>query len=74
MHICMSFQYKLCRVKKVQTGPKGIPFCVTHDGRTIRYPDPIVKVNDTVQVDISTGKIIDVLKFDSGSMLFYGFH
>ncbi|CAG0879791.1 unnamed protein product [Darwinula stevensoni] len=61
-------KYKLCRVKKVQTGPKGIPFCVTHDGRTIRYPDPIVKVNDTVQVDIGTGKIIDVLKFDSGNL------
>ncbi|GJQ67549.1 RpS4 [Trypoxylus dichotomus] len=36
-------KYKLCKVKKVQTGPKGIPFLVTHDGRTIRYPDPIIK-------------------------------
>lgn len=64
-------KYKLCRVKRVQTGPKGIPFCVTNDGRTIRYPDPLIKVNDTVQLDIATGKITDFIKFDSGSYLIY---
>ena len=25
-------------------GPRGIPYAVTHDGRTLRYPDPDVKV------------------------------
>jgi ribosomal protein S4E len=50
----------------VQTGPKGIPFLVTHDGRTIRYPDPVIKVNDTIQLDIATSKIMDSIKFDSG--------
>merc|ERR1712191_6490 len=29
-------QYKLCKVKRVQVGPKGIPFLTTHDGRAIR--------------------------------------
>ncbi len=24
--------YKLCRVQKIETGAKGIPFLVTHDG------------------------------------------
>lgn len=62
----LSFQYKLCKVKRVQTGLKGIPFLVTHDGRTIRYPDPLIKVNDTVQLDIATSKIMDSIKFDSG--------
>lgn len=47
-------------------GPKGVPFVVTHDGRTIRYPDPAVKVNDTVVVDIASAKITDFIKFDSG--------
>merc|ERR1712168_1302678 len=32
--------YKLCKVKKVGTGRKGVPFLVTHDARTIRYPNP----------------------------------
>merc|ERR1712230_163733 len=33
-------EYKLGKVKRVQLGKGGIPFLVTHDARTIRYPDP----------------------------------
>ena len=29
-------KYKLCRVRKVATGPKNVPFLYTSDGRTIR--------------------------------------
>ena len=65
------FQYKLCKVKRVCVGPKGVPFLVTNDSRTIRYPDPLIKVHDTVQVDIATGKIIDSIKFDSGKISNY---
>merc|ERR1712193_490304 len=61
-------KYKLCRVREVKTGPKGIPYLYTTDGRTIRYPDPIVKVHDSIQVDISSGKVQDVIKFDSGNL------
>jgi len=61
-------KYKLCRVRKVKTGAKGIPFIYTSDGRTIRYPDPIVKVHDTVQVDLATSKIQDTIKFDTGNL------
>ncbi|KAI9592040.1 40S ribosomal protein S4 [Syncephalis fuscata] len=52
-------KYKLCKVKKVQVGTKAIPFVVTHDGRTIRYPDPLVKANDTIKFDLETGKIVE---------------
>merc|ERR1719217_990469 len=55
--------YKLCRVKKVMRGPKGTPYAVTHDGRTLRYPDPDVKANDTVRLDIASGKILDHVKY-----------
>lgn len=44
------------------------PLLVTHDGRTIRYPDPVIKVNDTIQVEIATSKILDIIKFDSGNL------
>merc|ERR550514_1922853 len=60
--------YKLCRVKKVLTGPKGIPYVVTHDGRTLKYPDPDVKVNDTVRLDLETGKMLDYAKFEVGNV------
>lgn len=52
----------------MQVGAKGIPFLVTHDGRTIRYPDPLIKVSDTVKFDLDTGKISDTLKFEVGNI------
>jgi len=72
--------YKLCRVQQYATGNKSsigrnpfatgqaaaIPYIVTHDGRTIRYPDPSICPNDTVKVDIKTGKILDFVKFETG--------
>jgi small subunit ribosomal protein S4e len=33
---------------------------------SIRYPDPAIKVNDTVKIDLATGKITDFIKFDTG--------
>jgi small subunit ribosomal protein S4e len=59
--------YKLCRVQKIQRGPKGTPYAITHDGRTLRYPDPDVKPNDTVRLDLETGKMLDHVKFEIGS-------
>lgn len=62
-------KYKLCKIKKVLVGPKGVPMIVTHDGRTIRYPDPHVKVNDTIRLDLATNKIEEYIKFDSGNLV-----
>jgi small subunit ribosomal protein S4e len=44
-------------------GPKGIPFVVTHDGRTIRFPNPDIKADDTVRVNLRNGEITDFYKF-----------
>lgn len=61
-------QYKLCRVKKVQVGAKSVPFIVTNDGRTIRYPDPLIRANDTVRFNLTTGKVEAFAKFEVGSI------
>jgi len=61
-------EYKLGKVKRVQLGKGGIPFLVTHDARTIRYPDPSINVNDTVKIDLNTGKIAEYIKFDTGAI------
>merc|ERR1712080_408806 len=61
--------YKLLKVRKVQLGAKGVPFIVTHDGRTIRYPDPAIKVNDTVKFDLVENKIVDHIKFEQGNLV-----
>jgi len=61
--------YKLCKVKRVLKGPKGVPYCVTMDGRTIRYPDPDIKTNDSIRLDLTTGKILDHIKFEVGNVV-----
>ncbi|XP_043778827.1 40S ribosomal protein S4, X isoform-like [Cervus elaphus] len=61
-------KYKLCKVRKIFVGIKGIPHLVTHDARTIHYPNPLIKVNDTIQIDLGTGKITDFIKFDTGNL------
>merc|ERR1712179_272238 len=44
---------KLCKVKKVSTGQKAVPYLVTHDALVI---------------EIATGKITQSVKFDSGML------
>ena len=61
--------YKLCKVRQVALGARGVPYIVTHDGRTIRYPNPDIKVNDTVKFDLEQGKIVDFVKFDTGNLV-----
>lgn len=61
--------FKLLKVKKHQLGAKGVPHLVTHDGRTIRYPDPAIKVNDTVKFDFVQNKIVDHVKFEAGNVV-----
>lgn len=60
--------YKLCKVKKVEKGPKGVNHVVTHDGRTVRFPDPETKSNDTIRLNLETGEIEDFLKFEHGNV------
>jgi small subunit ribosomal protein S4e len=46
----------------------AIPYIVTHDGRTVRYPTPGIKLGDSVKFDIKTGKITGHLKFEVGNI------
>jgi len=61
--------YKLCRVKTITTGANKIPYAITHDGRTLKYVDPEVSANDSVRVDLATGKILDFVKFEPGNVV-----
>jgi len=60
--------YKLCRVKDIGRGIKNVAHLNTHDGRTIRFPDPEIRAYDTVRVEIATGKILDFIKFEQGNV------
>ena len=41
---------------------------VTHDVHTICYPDPLIKANETTQIDLEEGKIAEFIKFDTGNL------
>jgi len=74
--------FKLLRVQRVARGSEAtigrnpfhsgqagaIPYLTTHDGRTVRFADPAVRVNDTIKFDIASGKQIGHLKFDVGQL------
>jgi small subunit ribosomal protein S4e len=62
-------EFKLLKIKKVSVGSKGVPFVCTHDGRTIRYPHPEIKENDTVKFNLKTNKIEEVLKLGVGNLV-----
>ena len=52
-------QFKLLKVKGKAMGPNKIPYIVTHDARTIRFPHPEIAEGDTIKYDITNGKIIE---------------
>lgn len=76
-------QYKLCRVVKTAVGAKAsigtnpffngqkaaIPYLTTHDGRTIRFADPSIKANDSIKLNLSTGKVEAAYKFEVGALV-----
>ena len=60
-------KYKLCKVTKRMMGPKKIPFITTSDGRTLRYPNPLIKEHDTVKLNLENNEIIDYYKYKIGA-------
>jgi small subunit ribosomal protein S4e len=61
-------KFKLLKIRKVSVGMKGIPYAVSHDGRTIRYPDPLIKAGDSIKFNLVTKKAEDHIKFESGAL------
>jgi len=74
--------YKLVRVVKLDKANKAsigsnplqhgqrsaIPYVVTHDGRTIRFADPAYRVNDSLKLDLKTGRPVAHYKFEAGQL------
>jgi len=59
-------EFKLCRVKRRAMGHKGVPYVVTHDGRTLRFPHPLIQRNDTVKLNLTNNEIVTYYKFEEG--------
>jgi len=59
--------FKLCKVKSKAMGANKIPYIVTHDGRTLRFPHPDIKKNDTIKLNLQTGEVDSLIKFENGA-------
>jgi small subunit ribosomal protein S4e len=60
-------KFKLCKIKAKEIGANKVPYIVTHDGRTLRYPDPKINVGDTIKLELATSKILDCLPQEIGN-------
>jgi len=60
-------KFKLCRIKRKAMGQNKIPYIITHDGRSIRYPHPDIKKNDSVKFNLETGEVESLIKFENGA-------
>lgn len=63
-------KYKLLKVKRKAVGPNKIPYIVTHDSRTIRFPHPEICESDTVKYDLEKGQIVSWIKNESGKLCY----
>jgi small subunit ribosomal protein S4e len=62
--------FKLCRITKVYLGVNKVPFAVTHDGRSIRYPDPEAKVRLIV---VCVCALLHLMSMQKISLCFFAF-
>jgi len=60
-------KFKLCKVHRKITGQHNKPMIITNDARTINYPDPLIKVNDTIVYDLKEHKIKDYIHMEVGN-------
>ncbi|XP_057774995.1 40S ribosomal protein S4-like [Salvia miltiorrhiza] len=65
LQICSDCASHLCESSE----RSGIPYINTFDGMTIRYPDPLIKANDTIKLDLDSNKIVDFIKYDVGNVV-----
>jgi small subunit ribosomal protein S4e len=60
-------RFKLLKVTKKILGPNKVPYIVTHDARTIRFPNPNIEIGDTLKYDLIDRKIVDIAKLEIGN-------
>ena len=65
-------KFKLCKILRKDTVPKGLVQYGTHDGRNLTFPatDPQsseFSTNDTLRISIPTQRVLNHMKFEKGN-------
>lgn len=48
---------KILKIVRVEIGANKIPYAVSHDARTLRFPDPSLKVGDSILYNFETNTV-----------------
>jgi len=59
---------KLLRVEKLRYAANRTPYASCHDGRVVRYPDPLLNKHDTLIYNLQTKQVEDWLRFKEKMM------
>ena len=62
--------FKLCKIVKKAVGPNKIPYVVTHDARTIRFPHPDINEGDTIKYDLEKNQILSWVSNEPGHLAY----
>jgi small subunit ribosomal protein S4e len=55
-------KFKLLKIKSKGVGPNKVPYVVTHDSRTLRFPNPEINEGDTVKFDLEKNQVVEFYK------------
>lgn len=58
------------KVKSKAVGPNKIPYIVTHDSRTIRFPHPEIEEGDTIKYDLEKNEVVSWIKNEPGHLAY----
>jgi small subunit ribosomal protein S4e len=65
-------KFKLCKILRKSTAPKGLIQYGTHDGRSLRFSSTDAEsaafsTNDTLRISLPTQRILNHIKFEKGN-------
>jgi small subunit ribosomal protein S4e len=65
-------KFKLCKILRKKTVPKGLIQYGTHDGRSLTFPSTdeqsaSFSTNDTLRISIPTQRVLNHIKFEKGN-------
>ena len=63
-------KFKLLKISKKAVGPNKIPYIVTNDARTIRFPHPEINEGDTIKYDLEKGQISEWIRNEPGHLAY----
>ena len=58
------------KVVKKAVGPNKIPYVVSHDARTIRFPHPNIKEGDSIKYDLEKNQIVSWISNEPGHLAY----